>query len=227
MGTHEQCVLQAFRDVCNELYKKQALLDALAYQREVIDLGCDTDEQISRQLSLAQNIEGQRKSHSELLAMWHRFNEVVERADYGRFQSRTFKFEGDLEVASSGALHAEFDFTGRKLMDMWDVSIDAEMLCHSIQRTEKGGMIVFTWRADEKTPAEVVASFEAISNKDKGDVFVQYCFLNCENTFFSGAWWNHLTSHHQQATLKHYAELLFYEGGAFIANNPPLVSWRF
>jgi hypothetical protein len=225
-GSHEQCVLQAFRDVCNELYKKQALLDTLAYQRDVIDLGCNVDDQITRQLSIAENIAGQQKSKSELLAIWHKFNDVVVRSDYGKFQSRTFPFEGDFAVASSGALHAEFDLSGQKLIDMWDTSVDAEMLCHSIQAKEKGGTIVLTWLTDEKAPARVVASFEAISDEDKGDIFVQYCFLNSENTFFSDAWWL-LLAKSQQETLKRYAALLFYEGGAFVANHPPLVRWTF
>jgi len=51
-GTHEQCVLLAFRNVCNELYKKRALIKSLEFQRDIIDRGCNLDEQINRQLSI-------------------------------------------------------------------------------------------------------------------------------------------------------------------------------
>ena len=54
-GEHKQCVLLAFRNVCNELYKKQALIETLEYQRTVIDRGCDIDKQIELQFSITKN----------------------------------------------------------------------------------------------------------------------------------------------------------------------------
>ena len=179
-GTHEQCVLQSYRGVCNELYKKRALIDSLEFQRGVLDRGCDLNEQISRQLSIATNIEGQSKSRDELEKLWRTFEEAVTQKQYGRFLSRCYFFSGELNVTSSGALHTEFDFAGTKLIDMWDLNVDAQMLSHSVMSTESGGTIVFTWLVDEPLPAAVVRSFDAVPNVDKGDVFVQYCFLNCE-----------------------------------------------
>lgn len=225
-GTHEQCVLQAYRNVCNELYKKRALVESLEYQRNVIDRGCDIEEQINRQLSVAQNIAGQTKSKDELEVLWRKFEHVVARRQYDHFSSKCYFFKGDLCVTSSGALHTEFDFRGKVLMDMWNLSVDAEMLSHSIMATDDGGAIVFTWPADEKFPASVVSSFDEVANNDKGDIFVQYCFLNCENTYFSEAWWDRLAHSHQKQ-LKRLTAALFYEGGAFVANQNRLVDWHF
>jgi hypothetical protein len=61
-GTHEQCVLQSYRSVCNELYRKRAFIDSLVSQRDVLDRGCALPDQISRQLSIVSNIEGQSRS---------------------------------------------------------------------------------------------------------------------------------------------------------------------
>lgn len=226
MGTHEQCVLQAYRNVCNELYKKRALIESLEYQRNVIDRGCDTEEQINRQLSVSQNIAGQLKSKGELEVLWRKFEDVVARQQYDRFLSKCYFFKGDLCITSSGALHTEFDFRGKQLMDMWDLNVDAEMLSHSIMATDDGGAIVFTWPADEKSPASVVSTFDEVADEDKGDIFVQYCFLNSENTYFSKAWWEQLGQSRQEQ-LKRFAAALFYEGGAFVANQDRLVDWSF
>lgn len=225
-GTHEQCVLQTYRNVCNELYKKRALIESLEYQRSVIDRGCNIEEQIVRQLSAAQNIAGQSKSRDELEALWRKFDDAVAQRQYDRFLSKCYFFHGDLCVTSSGALHTEFDFHGTVLMDMWDLTVDAEMLSHSIMATDDGGAIVFTWLADEKSPASVVSSFDEVADGNKGDIFVQYCFLNCENTYFSKVWWERVGHSHQEQ-LKRYAAALFYEGGAFVSNHDRLVDWSF
>ena len=226
IGTHEQCVLQAYRSVCNELYRKRALIDSLHYQRDVLDRGLNIDEQISRQLSVFQNIQGQTKSKEELEKLWRMFEGAVARREYERFLSKCYFFNGDLYVTSSGTLHTEFDFQGVKLSDMWDLNVEAQMLTHSIMSTDNGGAIVFTWLAEEKAPADVIASFDLVPNGDRGDIFVQYCFLNCENTYFSRAWWDQL-GYNRQQQLQRYAAALFYEGGAFVPNHDPLVDWSF
>jgi hypothetical protein len=225
-GSHEQCVIQAFRNVCNELYKKQSFIESLRFQRDVIDLGCDIDEQISRQLTVYENIIGQEKSMQELSQTWNKFEESVTRNNYDKFSSKTFFFDGDLSVSSSGALHTEFDFNGNRLIDMWDLGLDAEMLSHSIMDTEEGGAIVFTWLTEDDCPRATVASFEGLADDFKGDIFVQYCFLNCENTYFSKAWWDSLDANLKNHIYQ-YADQLFYDGGAFVPNERRLVDWKF
>ena len=112
------------------------------------------------------------------------------------------------------------------MIHLWDLSLDAQLLSHSVLNTDSGGAIIFTWLADEEAPAKVVRSFEAIADTDKGDVFVQYCFLHCENTYFSRSWWDSLESTLKNQ-LKQYAKAFYYEGGAFVANKTKLVNWRF
>ena len=158
--------------------------------------------------------------------LWGKFEDVVARRQYDRFHSKCYFFKGKLCVTSAGALHVEFDFKGDRLIDMWDLALDAEMLSHSIMATDDGGAIMFTWLADEKLPAAVVSSFDEVASSDKGDIFVQYCFLNCENTYFSKVWWEGLGSSRQEQ-LKRYAAALHYEGGPYVANNERLVDWSF
>jgi hypothetical protein len=184
-GSHEQCVLQAYRNTCNELYKKRASIESLESQRNLIDRGFSLDDQIGWQLSVNQNIAGQTKSMQEIELLWRKFEDAVIEKKYDRFSSKCYFFEGDLCITSSCALPAEFDFKGNRYADMWDLRENAEMLSHSIMATDKGGAVVFTWLVDERSPQSVVSSFDDIRDEDKGDVFAQYCFLNSENTYFS------------------------------------------
>jgi hypothetical protein len=226
VGSHEQCVLLTYRNICNELYRKRAFIESLVFHRDVIDRGCDFNGQLERQTSVHENIIGQTKSKEELEKLWDIFGASILRGDFERFRSKCLFFEGELSVCSSGALHAEFDFSGTQLSDTWDLTADGQMLSHSVTATDNGGAIVFTWLAEQQAPALIVESFEAFPPEDKGDIFVQYCFLNCENTYFSRAWWDSLTPE-QKLQLKRYAAALYYEGGAFSANRPPLVPWLF
>jgi hypothetical protein len=86
-GSHEQCVLQAYRNTCNELYKKRALIESLELQRDLIDRGCDIDEQINWQLSVNQNIAGQTKSMLEMQALWRKFEDAVTNNNTIAFQA--------------------------------------------------------------------------------------------------------------------------------------------
>jgi hypothetical protein len=225
-GSHEQCVLQGYRDTCNELYKKRALIEALDFQRNLVDRGCDIDEQINWQLSVNQNIAGQTKSMQEIEEQWRMFEDAVTGNKYDRFSSKCYFFEGDLCIASSGTLHVEYDFIGTRYSDMWDLSKSAELLSHSIMATESGGAIVFTWLTDQRDPQAIVSSFDDVSDDDKADVFAQYCFLNTENVYFSEKWWSALDSSLQEQ-VKKYAAALHYEGGPFVRNRNPLLNWRF
>jgi hypothetical protein len=217
-------VLHAFRNTCNEYYRKLALIESLEFQRSVLDRGSDLDRQINVQLSWLKNIEGQKKSLEEMGGLRDLFENAIIRENYDAFESKCYFFSGDLDVVSSSVFQCEFDFSGKKLIDMWDLSLDAEMLSHTIVNTDDCGAIIFVWIKGQNHPEAVVESFNNLPDDEKGDIFIQYCFVNCENTFFSEHWWNGLGVS-QQALLKQYAMATYYEGGEYTANKDRLVSW--
>jgi hypothetical protein len=223
-GDHKQCVLHAFRNVCNEYYRKQALIESLEFQRSVIDRGLEIDRQINIQLSISGNIEGQKKSLEENGNYRDILEEAIRRDNYDRFESACYFFNGTLDFVSSSIIHCEFDFLGNKLIDMWDTSKDAEMLSHTVVNTDGGEAIIFVWLKGDPHPERVVESFNDLPDDEKGDIFVQYCLVNCENTFFSHQWWDALDDD-QQSKLQRYANATYYEGGAYTANAKRLVDW--
>lgn len=225
-GEHEQCVLHAFRNVCNELYRKTALIEGLEFQRSCIDRGADLHRQIELQLQCHKNIEAQKKSVEESITLRERFESAILNNDFKAFRSKCYTFTGNLDVVSTSAFQCEFDFDGNKLVDMWDLSFDAQILSHSIVDTEDGASIIFVWLADEESPEQVVNSFDKIPSDQKGDIFIQYCFVNCENTYFSTKWWEQLPDNLKSLLLR-YAKTLYYEGGKYESTTEKLVDWKF
>ncbi len=108
---------------------------------------------------------------------------------------------------------------------MWDLSLDADMLSHTVVDTDEGGAIIFVWLKGAKDANTVIDSFDSLPDDEKYDIFIQYCFINCENTFFSEQWWNGL-SQEQQSLIQQYANTLYYEGGKYSANKKKLVDWE-
>lgn len=225
-GSEEQCFLLGYRAACSEIYRKTGLIDSLEDQRSWIDRGKTLEEQISIQASYAKNIEGHKKSLEESLALQAIFNEALQTGDLSKFASRAYFFDGSVSLVSTSCFQCEWDFAGNQLVDLWDLELDADLLCHAMVDTENGGAIVFTWLRDAKSAQDLVDSFDAIEDSGKGDCFVQYCILNCENTYFSSEWWNSLPSS-RQATFKRYAKALSYDGGAITPSRPLSVDWKF
>jgi hypothetical protein len=223
-GDHKQCVLHAFRNVCNEYYRKQALIESFEFQRGLIDRGVSLDRQISIQLSILENIKLQKKSLEENGIYRDVMEEAIRLDDYDKFESACYFFGGKLNFVSSSIIHCEFDFLGNKLIDMWDTRNDAEMLSHTVVNTDGGGAIVFVWLKGDQHPECVIESFDNLPDDEKGDIFVQYCLVNCENTFFSHQWWGALDNG-QKSTLQRYANATYYEGGAYTTNAKRLVDW--
>jgi len=225
-GTHEQCVIQSYRALCNELYKKRSLVDTLLFQRENLDKGRDINIQIRCQLSTTENLKGQRQSVKELEDLQPLYETAIQTGDFSAFQSVCFYFDGDFGIVSTSIPHAEFAFDGKKVTDLWDLSVKGHAIAHSVMTTATGGAFFFCWEAECSEAQQVIDSFLAISDELKPDIFVQYCFLNCENTYFSRSWWDGLPVDSQKM-LKKLMSLTYYEGGSFTQTpSGPLVEWK-
>ena len=228
-GAHDQCVLQAFRNLCNELYRKSAFIESLEAQLQILDRGFDLNRQIDYQFSARQNIKGQKRYREELQRFWCIFENALIRQEFNKFLSKVYFFEGELSVVSSVTLPVGFDFLGNKLSNQWSLldnvsAENAEMISHSVMAADSGGAIVFCWPAEHKKAEQVVSSFDSFISTDQPDIFMQYSFLNSEMNFFSRAWWDGLSSS-QQSFLKKLAGCFYYDGGAFTSNRNKLVNW--
>lgn len=225
IGSNEQCVLQAYRNVCSELYKKRALVDYLEFQRGVLDKGKDFREQIEIQASISRNIDGQKKSIEELECLKYRFHNSILNKEWDSFSSSVYFFEGEMSIVSASAIQVDYDFNGNQYVDLFDLAQDAETIIYSVLNTNNGGAIIFCWPEEFKVAKKFVESFDEIDDCHKGDIFAQYCFLSSEHTFFSKTWWNGL-SKKQKARVFDLFKCTYYEGGEFKVSEEPLVGWE-
>ncbi len=139
VGDHDQCVLQAYRNVCNEQYKKYGLLDTLRYQKDVFDKGMSLNEQISYQISVNRSIENSTKSLEEMETIKKKYEEALFAKKLDSFSSKCYFFTGDFGVVSSGIMHTEYTFDGKRLADIWDLTKYADCITHSVMATPSGG----------------------------------------------------------------------------------------
>ncbi|MCW8932659.1 MAG: SEC-C domain-containing protein [Gammaproteobacteria bacterium] len=225
-GTNQQCVLQSFRNVCCELYKKRALVESLSYQSGVLDNGLDIHRQIEIQMSINKNIEGQRKSIEELEALQNKFHKAIESKKWDSFECKVFYFRGNVELISAAAIQVDYDFDGNQHVDLFDLEDDAESIVYTTLTVDDGGALIFCWPREFSQAKKFVDSFDAYKAEEKGDVFAQYCFLSSEHTFFSKNWWEKLTES-QKTRIYDLYRCTFYEGGKFIPSIEPLVDWVF
>ena len=225
IGSHEQCVLQAYRAVANECYKKDSLIETLQYQKEVIDNGKDIDSQIEIQMSANISITNSQKTQAEVKALKDRYEQAIIKNDFNSFQSICFFFEGDFNLVSTGMCHMEFTFSGDKLCDIWDLKKDAPCVTHGIMKTVSGGTFFFCWDSINIESKPFIESFRKINDEEKSDIFAQYCFLQSENTYFSVAWWNGLPILGQNF-VKNLMRAHYYDGGKFEPSGFELLKWR-
>lgn len=225
IGSPEQCVLQSYRAICNEYYKKLALIETFEFFKSVLDKGKTIQDQISIQYSILKSIKSQSKSLEELNNLRKFFREIISTKNFDLVSSAIYFFEGDISVISTSTVHAEFCFEGRKLIDMWNLKLDAQGLTHAVLNTLKGGAVMFCWPRNFKDATKVFDSFNKIDDDDKSDIFIQYCFLNSENTYFSEKWWDALSIQHKDYVTQ-LANMTYYEGGQFVPCRPRLLNWK-
>lgn len=182
--------------------------------------------QIEIQLSIKTSIEGNMKSIGELEHLQSCFHHAIISESWDYFNSEVYFFEGELDLISTAVIQIEYDFEGKQYVDLFDLKQDAESMTYSILDTESGGAIVFCWPKETEYLKCFVESFDRIPDKDKGDIFVQHCFLSSESTFFSKKWWDKL-SPKQHSRLFELYQCTFYNGGGFEPSEIPLVEWRF
>ena len=192
-GTNEQSFLIGYRALCHEIYQKSGALRAVPVMRELADRGLPVEAQklIQRQYSAVN--AGARKGLAVVEALKSRMDKQLLTADYSEWSRLIVRFEGDLCVASTGAVSPNRDLDGHQLQVLHetDATQQQTLLC-GVVATENGGAVVFTWLRSQPLPRRFLDSFLRQGQTHLPSLLVQFMFAHVENTYFSENWWRSL-----------------------------------
>ena len=157
-GTPEQCFLIAYRALCHEVYQKEAALRSLPTLKDEIDKGLSIEDQHETQHRLKIQKAGLAKGlqYSQLKKLV--LDQHFLKQDYSAWSHLVIRFEGDLCVASTGALTPDVDLNGHSLQVLNDPNAIIQHLFHGVVSTHKGGAAVFSWLSNEMAPTQFVDS---------------------------------------------------------------------
>ena len=127
--------------------------------------------------------------------------------DYHGWSHFTVEFDGPMSIVSTAVCSPSFDLLGNELQDWSDYSVPLQGLHIAMTPTQEGNAVVFSWREKHTIPRTIISQMKELQVADLPHVITQFLFRNCENVFFSTAWWEGLDEH-SKASVMEYAAML-------------------
>lgn len=195
----EQCFLIGYRAACHEVYQRTAGVRAVQAMRELADRGQPEAVQLLIQQSYDALDAGAHKGLVVVESLKRRMDEQLVRAEYSGWSKFILKFEGQLCVASTGAVSPNRDVHGRQLQVLHETeAVRQQTLLYGMVATETGGAVVFMWPSSETVARRLIESFGAGGQEGLPALIAQFMFAFVENTYFSERWWRSLPEETQQ-----------------------------
>ena len=120
------------------------------------------------------------------------YDKALSADDFSDINYAVISFDGDLSVASIGAVMPDFDINGKRLQDVDDLTKDVDGLMFGIVSIPTGGAVVFSWLSKFKLCNEFMESLLNIPKDDIPSIIIEFVFGYVENTYFSQSWWDSL-----------------------------------
>lgn len=224
-GSPEQCFLLAYRAQCHELYQKQAADQSYEPMRQLIDRGKTPGVQRVIQESQGWHFAGVSNGLKENRERKTQMDQELLDREFAGWKHLFVRFDGPISVVSTGAPTLNRSPSGKELQVLHDLTQKLEPMYLSVVRAEGGGAVVFTWRAEDKAPAEFVSELRAISRERIPGIIIQLMLAHIENSYFSAKWWNSLSAF-QKSHVRQLAQMgnPFYTHWTYLENLP--VPWE-
>lgn len=140
---------------------------------------------------------GSEKGLEELLRIKKQMDQDLIHQDYSRYASTEFILKGTPFLAATGAIWPNYSISGKPLQKL-GMSATLECLSFGIDVSSQGTHFTFAWNAAENSPRDYMSEVLALPHAELASFLCQFCFMHCENTFFSKSWWNSLSSQGQK-----------------------------
>jgi hypothetical protein len=192
-GTAQQRFLIGYRAVCHEVYQKSSSLKAMPTIRSVVDRGKPLAAQKEIQEMWDTLEAGTAKGLSDFLRTKAAMDAQVLKEDYSGWSTAIVRFQGELCIASTGAVSVNRDLEGRDLQTLHDPSADIEPLLFGVVAVPCGGVVALIWPPGTNAPRAFVESLLRQDVEKLPGFLTQFMFAYVENTYFSDAWWKSLS----------------------------------
>lgn len=227
-GSAHQIFLVGYRSLCNEIFAKESAISGLTGSLHLVDRGRSNKRQREIQEHLGDHIGGAQLGNFDNTSYKEAADEIVRSGQYLRWGGAVFAVKGELSIASAGSATPSFDFNGRRIQDLGDVSRRAQPVMFGIVPGPPGSglnNIVFSWPPDCPAIDTLMDSFMSLPEDRKADALARFMLAHVENTFFSASWWKSL-SELQRSEVNRLAAMVFPEDEKKIISRPKLVDWE-
>lgn len=198
-ATGRHAWLLAYRALCRELFAKEGgvLLDPY---RRTLDRGRSVLEQIALQEQTADLMTGTSAGLEELRALRRRYDRMLADGDYSSVKYCVVWLQHPPDMMCSGCTNPDWDYSGRKLQDLSDLSVPMHDIMLSLLASEERGCAFFSWLVEEeRVCAQLIGSLLSLPRDRIPDAIVRFVVSNFENQFWRPDWWESLGAQNQEA----------------------------
>lgn len=202
VGSEQQCFLLAYRAVAKEIYNKRAQSQLIHTYRQA-DRGQPKEVQQFIQ-SFVDSFElGVQAAIRDLEYNMDSFKKALVNDDFAKVKAYVIEFDQPPTVMGSGGFNPEYDFAGRALQDLTDLSKSTRLLTVSSFYGGHTGFVVLAWTKDGDDVCRAFAnSLATIPDTDLTEAIVALMFEHLENIQVQPTWWESLSGVQKTALLE-------------------------
>ena len=135
------------------------------------------------------------------------FDAGLENNDFSDVRSVIFTFYHIPPVMVCGGINPDFDFNGKKLQDLMELTTRAENISMSSYYDGEKGVIAFSWLKNSHDVCKKLMN--SLLEKDASlytTILVQFMFKNFENIYVSPEWWETVSASAKDALLSLFGD---------------------
>ncbi len=196
-GTAEQIFLTAYRALCWELYQKTRNRKGHETMRSAVLQGAPLGTMAAMGHILSTHGAGTDKGHQELTSAKKEMDADLLSNNFSNYGCAEFVLSGPPIVASIGAISPNYSLSGLPLQKL-DVNSKMQWLAFGVDVTDRGSHFTFFWKKNDTATGLYMAEVLVLPDDLLASFLCQFCFMHCENTYFSRQWWQSLSQDDQK-----------------------------
>lgn len=183
--TEQQVFLYAYRSLCRELFFKENALNTIRSQLEK-----GINQKVVKELFLDMKL-GTSFGLKNLKTQKIKYDDSLKKNQFEKIRYVLFVSNQKPNVVFSSLIFPDYDFRGKQLQNLTDISSDIELITFCSAPLESGWGFLFSWHeSSSKISSEYMSSLAtAVYEKKYVEDFLFRLAINCENHAIAPLWW--------------------------------------